>query len=122
MDTRRKPSKTTDVFGDFLKSMKDVNAGPPAVGASREKPPTADVPQQERSQEARLELAPVLTYLRTNDDQTLPELAAGLGSPILQTAEFIKQLAVSGVVDIHGDPGDERVALTDAGRSMPGIA
>jgi len=123
VDTGRKPSKSRDVFGDFLDSMSNVKPGSSPVEAEvSEAPPSADAPIEAAPQEAAPGLIPVLAYLRDHDGQSLPELAAGLGSPILQTAEVINKLAASGVLVVHGKPGDERVKLTEAGINLSGVA
>jgi hypothetical protein len=122
VDSERRPSKSRDVFGDYLQSISSVKTGAPQPEAeSSEAPAEAPAAVESLPQEGSLGLIPVLTYLREHDDQSLPELAAGLGSPILQTAEVINKLAASGVLELHGDPGSERVKLTEAGVNLSSV-
>ena len=123
MDSERKPSKSRDVFGDYLQSISSVKTGvPQPEPEASEAQAEADAAVESRPQEGSLGLIPVLTYLKEHNDQSLPELAAGLGSPILQTADVINKLAASGVLELHGDPGNERVRLTEAGVNLSSVA
>ena len=119
----RKMYKSKDVFGDFLESVSGVNPAP-ATGDSAQTvaPPEPMVATESRAQESSPGLMQVLAYLREHDAQTLPELAAGLGSPILQTAEVINKLAASGVLEMQGTPGSERIKLTDAGINLSSVS
>ncbi len=123
----RKMYKSKDVFGDFLQSVSGVN--PDAANqdsapteAPTEVPPEATVAPENPQQTPTLGLMQVLAYLREHDAQTLPDLAAGLGSPILQTADVINKLATSGVVEMQGTPGNERIKLTDAGINLSSVS
>lgn len=124
VEPERKTSKSNDVFGDFLESVSGVTSGPSAdaQAAGSEPQPEASVAVENRPQESALGLVPILAYLRGHDGQSLPEVAAGLRSPILQTAEVINKLAASGVLELQGNPGDERIRLTETGMSLSSVA
>jgi hypothetical protein len=123
VDPGRKMYKSKDVFGDFLESVSDVNPTPATGEApATDAPPEPPVPPESRAQESSLGLMQVLAYLREHSDQSLPEVAAGLGSPILQTAEVINKLATSGVLELQGNPGSERIKLTEAGINLSSVS
>ena len=118
VDRPSKVGRSDDTFGDFLDSMSGMEVGSAASLA-------APVAEAEAAAEAakppELTLSKVLAYLREHDGQSLPELARGLRSPILQTADIIGKLEGSGVLTLDGKPGSERVTLTAAGRSLSAV-
>lgn len=123
MDAERKTGKGKDYFGDFLKSMSGVTSASAPVGSPADASglePNAAV--ESRSPQPALSLPAVLAYLRERGDVSLPDLAAGLKSPILQTAELIGKLEASGLLTVQGDPGSERVRLTEAGVNLSSVA
>ena len=120
MDRVRKTAKGSDTFGDFLDSMSTVNIEPAEAAPPAEPEPAAAA--EAPAQPSSLSLTTVLAYLREHDGQSLPELAKGLRSPILQTAEVINKLEASGVLKVEGKPGSERVTMTDAGRSLSSVS
>jgi hypothetical protein len=117
VDRPSKIAKTNDTFGDFLDSMSNVNiesAASSSSEAEKEAPPAA-------VESTPLTLTNVLGYLGEHDGQSIPELARGLRSPILQTAEMIGKLKDSGVLTVDGKPGSERVTLTATGRNLSAV-
>ena len=64
----------------------------------------------------------ILAWLKRHGDQSISEIAAGIASPIIPTAEVLKKLAASGLVTIEGGPGIERVHLTRAGVNVSDLA
>jgi len=64
----------------------------------------------------------ILAHLKSKGAQSIPDLAAGIGSAILPTAEVLQKMATSGLVAIDGDPGQEMVRLTDAGAGVSDLA
>jgi hypothetical protein len=122
VDTERRAAKGKDYFGDFLDSMSSVNPGSAAEESAADAPePESEVVVESRQQESSLSLPSVLAYLRGHDDQSLPEIARGLRSPILETAEVINKLHASNVVTLEGKPGSERVKLTEAGVNLSSV-
>jgi hypothetical protein len=118
VDRPSKIASSSDTFGDFLDSMSSVNVG--SEGAASPAEAAAAAPA-EAAEPTTLTLSNVLGYLGEHDGQSLPELAKGLRSPILQTAEMIGKLESSGLLTLDGKPGSERVRLTPAGRSLSAV-
>ena len=115
MDRPSKIANSNDTFGDFLDSISSVQVGSAASSPAPEAEPEATPKVAEPTS---LTLSNVLGYLGEHDGQSLPELARGLRSPILQTAEMIGKLETSGVLTVNGKPGSERVTLTATGRNL----
>ena len=115
MDRPSKIANSNDTFGDFLDSMSGVKIGSEASSSPPKAEPEAT---PEVAEPTPLTLSNVLGYLGEHDGQSLPELARGLRSPILQTAEMIGKLENSGVLTVNGKPGSERVTLTATGRNL----
>ncbi len=60
----------------------------------------------------------VLTRLSAVERMPLTELTADLRTPMLEAAVLLAKLRESGLVRIDGHPGQETVALTEAGRTV----
>jgi hypothetical protein len=100
----------SDYFGTFLDTLGSSSSGPTQVKSS---PP---VPGEGAT------LPRVLAFLSASPDVTLPDLASGIGSSLVETAQIVGKLSESGLILVTGDPGAERVSLTDAGRIVAEVA
>jgi hypothetical protein len=110
----RKTTPGKDYFGDFLQTIKSVDVGqePASSSGGSIEPQPATAPT----------LQAILAWLKRHGDQSISEIAAGIASPIIPTAEVLKKLAASGLVTIQGNPGIERVHLTRAGVNVSDLA
>jgi len=115
MDRPSKIANSNDTFGDFLDSISGVQIESAASSSPQGAKPEA---KPEVANPTALTLSNVLGYLGQHDGQSLPELARGLRSPIVETAEMIGKLETSGVLTVSGKPGSERVTLTATGRTL----
>jgi hypothetical protein len=102
-----KKSGSADYFGTFLDTL---SSDSPAQTA-RPAPPAVPQPGGPI-------LPRVLGYLSQVDGSSIPDLASGIGSSLVETAEVVGRLKESGLVAVSGDPGAERVELTEAGRTV----
>jgi hypothetical protein len=125
--------RSRDVVGTFLKSVKGARPSsgerwnPPISIESSESPSSDDAPSDSDSPASAAAAAPsespsvvgvVLRQLSERDHVPIGELASDLRMPILEAAGVLTKLASTGLIQIHGEPGDELVVLTDSGRTI----
>lgn len=118
MDLDRKASKGKDYFGDFLDSMNDVSPDSAASTPAQTELATEPGRAMGRRPQEPLSSRSVLLYCRDHDRPSVSDLAATFGSPIPQMADLIRQLEASGVLTVHGQPGEERITLTENGATL----
>lgn len=127
--------RSRDIVGTFLKS---VEGARPDYGSSsapvqeRETPATAAEVAREASEieEAGAQGVPatasgmpaVLRYLASSGELDMPDLASGVGVPMVEVADLLRKLQSSGLIAIEGAPGHEQVSLTDAGRTVAALS
>jgi predicted transcriptional regulator len=125
-----RPTRSRDIVGTFLESVKTVrpsydstSSGATAAQTIAAKPTIENEPVESSEHGGDLGsqtsgMPAVLQRLSEAGEQDITELAAGLGMPLLRTAGLLGKLESSGLVTIGGEPGQERVALTEAGRTV----
>jgi hypothetical protein len=131
--------RSRDIVGTFLKS---VEGARPDYGSSsapvEERVVTAPAPEAARETseiEAAAEanggqdvsanasgMPVVLRYLASSGELDMPDLASGVGVPLVEVADLLGKLQSSGLISIAGAPGHEQVSLTDAGRTVAALS
>lgn len=111
-----KKSGSADYFGTFLDTLSsETPAADKAAATAPVQPPLPPPPGGPI-------LPKILGYLSQAGESPITDIAAGIGCSLVETAEVVGKLQTSSLVVVTGDPGAERVELTEAGRNVADLA